>query len=140
MSEQLYIELEKTIPFYDVDSYQIVWHGNYPRYFEEARCALLAKIGCSYTDMEDWGFFFPIIDLSVKYVQPLTFNQRILITARLVEWRNKVIIRYTIIDATTGQSLTKASTAQVAISMPNKITQFESPIPLIEAIDKALDT
>ena len=33
--------------FHDLDPMQIVWHGNYMRYFETARTALLALIGAA---------------------------------------------------------------------------------------------
>ena len=38
-------EVEIEIPFHDVDSMKIVWHGNYAKYFEIARCALFESIG-----------------------------------------------------------------------------------------------
>ena len=135
MPTQLSVDIQKDIPFYDVDSYQIVWHGHYPKYFEEARCALLEKIGCTYTDMQEWGYFFPVIDISIRYVKPLTFKQTINIRASLKEWQNKLIINYQITDSATRENLTKGSTTQVAISMPEQITQFESPAPLIERIN-----
>jgi len=34
---------EMEIPFFDVDTYKIVWHGNYAKYFEIARCELLER-------------------------------------------------------------------------------------------------
>jgi acyl-CoA thioester hydrolase len=38
-------ETEFTVEFYDVDSMEIVWHGNYVKYLEKARCVLLDHIG-----------------------------------------------------------------------------------------------
>ena len=38
-------EVELTIPFHDVDMMGVAWHGNYFRYFEVAREALLNQIG-----------------------------------------------------------------------------------------------
>ena len=38
--------------FYDVDSMNVVWHGNYVKYFETARCALLEEIA---TATRRWG-------------------------------------------------------------------------------------
>lgn len=32
------------VPFFDLDPMHIVWHGNYVKYFEEARCQLLRTI------------------------------------------------------------------------------------------------
>ncbi len=36
--------IEFEIPFFDVDSMEVTWHGHYIKYFELARCALLKKI------------------------------------------------------------------------------------------------
>jgi len=138
MSNILSIDIEKEIPFYDVDSYRIVWHGNYPKYFEEARCALFSKLGCSYTDMEEWGYFFPIIELNTRYIKPVIFEQKVSINATLKEWRNKLSIDYIIRDIQTNEILTKGSTSQVSILMPDKVTQFESPAILINKIEALL--
>ncbi len=39
------------MPFFDVDSMNVVWHGHYVKYLEVARCALLDQIGHNYNDM-----------------------------------------------------------------------------------------
>lgn len=138
MPNQLSIDIEKEVPFYDVDSYHIVWHGHYPKYFEEARCALLEKIGCTYQDMEQWGYAFPVIDISIRYVKPLLFKQKVVVNATLKEWHTKLVIDYLITDLMTGERLTKGRTSQVAISVPERITQYESPAPLLEIINSML--
>jgi hypothetical protein len=44
-----------TTHFYDLDPMQVVWHGNYPRLLEQARCALLDKIAFNYPEMSATG-------------------------------------------------------------------------------------
>jgi len=129
---------EMEIPFFDVDTYKIVWHGNYAKYFEIARCELLEKIGYPYSTMEESGYFFPVIDMQTRYVKPLVFKQKVIIIAELKEWENKLIINYLIKDRDSGQIFTKAQTTQVAVLMPEQITQFQSPAPLIESVNKLL--
>ncbi len=51
------ISMDMDVAFSDVDSYRIVWHGAYPKYFEIARCKLLEKIDFTYNDMEAAGYF-----------------------------------------------------------------------------------
>ncbi|GHA14666.1 thioesterase [Arenicella chitinivorans] len=126
------------VPFYDVDAYRIVWHGNYPKYFEVARCQLLEAIGYPYEKMEQSGYFFPVIDLHTRYVKPIVFKQKIQVSAMLRDWENKLVIDYVIIDLDTGQRLTKGRTQQVAVLMPDNITQFQSPPELIQHIEAAL--
>lgn len=138
MPSKLSIDIEKEVPFYDIDTYRIVWHGHYAKYFEEARCALLEKINCTYEDMENWGYFFPVIDLNIRYVKPLIFKQKIRINAQIKEWQNKLLINYIITDVASNERLTKGSTTQVAITMPDHIMQYESPAPLINKINELL--
>lgn len=138
-ANKLSISLDMEVAFFDVDSYRIVWHGNYPKYFEIARCKLLEHIDFTYEDMETAGYFFPVIDLQVKYIQPLRFKQLFTITATLTEWENKLTIQYLIQDRDTGEKITKAKTSQVAIAMPEHVTQFTSPEILIDKVKVALE-
>lgn len=139
ISNKTQITLEMQVAFYDVDSYRVVWHGNYPKYFEIARCKLLEKIGFTYTDMENINHFFPVIDLQIKYIDSLIFDQRFNITAMLKEWQNKLVIDYKIYDADTQKAITKAHTTQVAVKMPERITQFEAPKALRDKMAQLLN-
>jgi acyl-CoA thioester hydrolase len=126
------------VPFFDVDSYRIVWHGNYPKYFEVARCQLLEEISYPYSKMEESGYFFPVIDLQARYVKPIVFRQNIRVTATLKEWEHKLVIDYLIHDVDTGDKLTKGRTQQVAVLMPDHVTQFQSPAELISNVEAKL--
>ncbi|MEM0912919.1 MAG: acyl-CoA thioesterase [Pseudomonadota bacterium] len=127
------------IPFFDVDAYRVVWHGNYPKYIEMARCNLLDKAGCPYSVMEEEGFFFPIVDIQLKYVKPLFFEQEVQLDAWFVEWRNRLKINYEIRDCSDNTVYSKAKTTQFAVAMPERITQFESPPFLVDKISAWLD-
>jgi len=126
------------VAFYDVDAYRVVWHGNYPKYFEIARCNLLENIGFPYQKMEETGYFFPVINLQTKYIKPIVFKQAIKVQATLKSWEHKLVIDYLISDQETGDKLTKGQTEQVAVMMPDQITQFQSPRELVEKIETRL--
>ena len=49
-------EVELTIPFHDVDMMGVAWHGNYFRYFEIAREALLNQFDYGYRQMKASGY------------------------------------------------------------------------------------
>lgn len=53
MAKHIYCRhsFEIEVPFFDVDSMHIVWHGNYVKYLETARCAFLSAIGYDYNEM-----------------------------------------------------------------------------------------
>lgn len=54
----------------------IVWHGSYPLYFEDAREAFGAKYGLGYGLIFESGFYAPLVDLSFQYKKPLAYGMR----------------------------------------------------------------
>ena len=138
MDDSLSATVDIEIPFYDVDGLRVVWHGHYAKYFEVTRCKLLEKINYTYDDMEASGFYFPVIDLQVRYIKPIKFRQNISVTATMIEWEHRLVVKYLIIDLQTGQRLTKAKTTQVAVAMPQHITQFICPPIFVERVERAL--
>jgi len=123
----LSIEMDMVIPFHDVDSMGITWHGNYLRYFEVARCKLLDKLDYNYRQMQASGFAWPVVDLQIKYVKSSSFDQLITVKASIVEWENRLKINYQIIDTHTGQRITKGYTIQAAVDMATQELCFITP-------------
>ncbi|MBK3759003.1 acyl-CoA thioesterase [Stutzerimonas frequens] len=134
----LQAEVEMLVPFFDVDSMDVVWHGHYVKYFEVARCALLERIGHNYQQMRDAGYAWPIIDVQVRYMRGARFNQRIVVRADLVEWENRLKINYLIRDAETGERMTRGSTVQVAVEIASREMLLASPRVFVDAVERAL--
>lgn len=131
-------EIAVVAQFYDLDPMKVVWHGNYARYLEQARCALLEKLGYSYPEMEQSGYVWPIVDLRVKYVRPVRYSQRIRVEARLVEYENRLKIAYVCRDDKTGEIVTKAHTIQLAVKIDTQELRLESPAILLDKVREAL--
>ena len=127
-------EIQINVPFYDVDVKGIVWHGNYLRYFEEARAVLLDKIGYGYFEMKDSGYAWPVVDARIKYIKPLHLQQNIKVLARLVEYDRQLKIDYEIFDLESGELTTKGYTTQVAVNMGNNELCFASPKILLDKL------
>ncbi|MFA5496224.1 MAG: acyl-CoA thioesterase [Porticoccaceae bacterium] len=122
------------IPFHDVDSAQVAWHGHYAKYFELARCALLDRIDYNYPQMSASGYFWPVIDMRIRYVGAARFGQQIRVAATLTEWENRLRIDYLITDATTGKRLTKGHTFQVAVHIGSGEMLLASPPVLLQKL------
>ena len=130
-------ETTKACPqFYDLDPMNIVWHGNYPRFFELARTALLVRIGYGYDAMIASGYAWPVIDMQLRYVKPATFGQQIRVLATLVEWEYRLKIEYLISDAASGERLTKGHTSQVAVQLETREMCLRSPAVLFERLGR----
>ena len=131
-------EVTVKVQFYDLDPMQIVWHGNYARFLEQARCALLDKMNFNYAEMSRTGYIWPIVDMRIKYVRPLRFGQQVRIVATVIEYENRLKIGYRFIDAATGETVTKAHTIQVAVDVATNELCLESPAALRERAQRLL--
>lgn len=127
-------EVEIEIPFHDVDSMLITWHGHYVKYLEIARCAMLNEIDYGYAAMAESGYAWPVIDMHLRYPGATRFEQKILVKATVLEWENRLTIDYQIRDKETGKRLTKARTSQVAVHIESGEMQFRSPEVLFEKL------
>lgn len=105
------------VPFYDVDAANVVWHGHYAKYFEVARCHLLDTINYNYAEMKESGYAWPVIDMRIRYSRPAKFCQKLCITATITEIDPRLMIKFLVTDAQTGERLTRGYTSQVAIDM-----------------------
>jgi len=134
----LQAEVEILVPFFDVDMMEIVWHGHYVKYFEQACCALLDKLDHGYPQMRDSGYAWPVIDLQLRYIRGATFGQRISVCADLVEWENRLKIHYLISDTASGERMTRGSSVQVAVEIASREMQLASPKVFIDAVQRVI--
>ena len=123
----IFAETEISVEFYDLDPMGIVWHGNYLNYFEIGRRKLLEKIDYSYAMMKESGFTFPVVDISVKYLNSLVFGDRARIKAILMEYENCLQIKYEIRNAKTGVLTTKGISTQMAYNVKAGEASFICP-------------
>ncbi len=129
---------EFRVEFYDVDSMQVAWHGNYVKYMEVGRCELLKKINYQYMDMEKSGFVWPVVDMHIRYLRPMTLLQRIRCEIKLVEYEFSLKLAYVFYDAETGTVLTKAETMQMAVNMATRESCFVCPPVFVERVREVL--
>ena len=135
----IFAEAEINIEFYDLDPMRIVWHGNYFNYFELGRRCLLQKIKYDYYEMEESGFAFPIIEVSAKYLDSLRFKDKAIIKAVLMEYENRLRIKYEIRNAKTGVITTKGVSTQMAIDMRTNESCFVCPQILIDKVNALIN-
>jgi acyl-CoA thioester hydrolase len=129
-----FAQTETRVQFYDLDPMEVVWHGHYINYLEIVRCVLLETIDYNYAQMKASGYFWPVVDLHVRYAAPATYDQRLKLRADIVEWENRLKISYLIADAVSGRRLARATTTQVAVEIANHEMCFVSPPVLFEKL------
>ena len=116
MSEKILLQAEKEfdIRFSEVDSMQIVWHGSYALYFEDAREEFGRTFHLEYMRMYEFGFYAPLVEFKVNYKQPLKYQDKakIVITFRNTE-SAKLIFDYEIYNTKTNVLCATGHTVQV---------------------------
>ncbi|MDR0599436.1 MAG: acyl-CoA thioesterase [Treponema sp.] len=130
---------EFTVEFYEVDSMEVVWHGNYVNYLERARRALLDHIGYGYGEMKESGYAFPVTGLSLKFIRPLRFGDRVRARAVLEEYENRIRIKYELFNAVTGELTTRGTSTQMAIDMVKGESRFTCPRVFIDRVERLLE-
>jgi acyl-CoA thioester hydrolase len=121
-------EITRRVPFYDLDPIQVVWHGNYFNYFEDARVALFARNGIDLFDVyKKTSIIFPIIKTSTKHISPLRYNDEFICKATMIDARFKLVVDFELRLAAGGMVCTRGRTEQVAVRAPEMEILFSIP-------------
>lgn len=121
-------ELDFEIRFSEVDSMNVVWHGSYPLYFEDAREAFGKKYDFGYLKIFSNGYYAPLVDLEFHYRKPIVYGMhpRIKITYHPTD-SAKIVFDYKISDTTDGALLAFGRSTQVFMDKEYKLVLFNPP-------------
>jgi acyl-CoA thioester hydrolase len=132
-------EVPVTVPFQDADPTGFTWHGNYFRYFDSARVALLGKLDLGYFQMGAAGQIWPIIDTRVRYVKSAPFNARLKVSAQLVEWEFRLRIYYQIHNEA-NVLINEAFTVQVPVEAQTETMIVGIPAAIQARVQQLIQT
>ena len=76
---------EIRILYSDTDSYGVVWHGAYTKWFEAARVGLVEELGLPLEELEANGTVFPVVEMNIRYKSSARMNERIIIKTNVAE-------------------------------------------------------
>lgn len=131
-------EFKRRVPFHDLDPLQIVWHGNYLKYFDIARFGLFKQAGLDlYQYSLTRQLIFPVTRSSAKHIVPLRYDDEFVCRATVTEAVYKIAMSFEIRLAGNGQICTRGKSEQVAVKMPEMEMQFEVPGDVTAALGYA---
>ena len=115
------------VRFSEIDSMQVVWHGEYVRYFEDGREAFGRQYGLDYMSIYREGYMVPIVDLTCQFKQSLSFGEEAIIETRYIACdAAKIHFEYVIYRATDQSVVATGSTIQVFLNL-NKELELVNP-------------
>lgn len=127
-------EVRLKVPFHDVDPMQVVWHGNYFKYFEIARDGLLNQMGVDLQSFfSDTQYVFPVIKTSAKHIFPLRHRDEFICKATLIGTKFKIIMTFEIRLVKDNKLCAKGKSEQAAVKYPEMEIMFNIPEKIQQA-------
>ena len=126
-------EYSLRVSFEDLDPMNIVWHGNYMKYMEQARCDMLAKLNYTYMDMKKENVGYPVAKMKVKYIKPSTLNDVLTVVTSVEMIEPSLNLKYEIYK--NNEKIFEATTMQIGINMVTGESVYTAPEGLKRAIE-----
>ena len=123
------LEIDMKVAFHDLDPLQIVWHGNYLKYFDVARFALFASVGIDlYQYMLTKKYVFPVTRSAVKHIMPLRAFDEFVCRATVTEAQYKIAMKFEIRKKDAERTICARGTSeQLAVRFPEMEMEFAIP-------------
>jgi len=122
---KLTTEIPFEIRFSEIDVMNVVWHGSYPLYFEDAREAFGAKYGLSYQQYINEGYFAPLVELNIQYKRPLMYGMHPMVRITYCPTpAAKVVFDYEIYNPEDGSVYATAHSVQVFMNKEYQLVWY----------------
>lgn len=135
---------EKNIPFRDIDSLGVLWHGNYVAYMEEAREAFLTKFELHQIQMGVGEYILPVTHVDIRYKGAFVYGDTAIITVEYLPCkRARVDLSYKfyrksdnflMTEAVTSHHFFNPTTKQVAVNRPDFYKEWQEKWRVFEDI------
>ncbi|MFC2102622.1 acyl-CoA thioesterase [Bacteroidota bacterium] len=95
--KELIDRTEVKVRFGEVDSMRIVWHGNYLKYFEDARESFGESYSLGYLDVYKHNVMIPIVSVQCDFKRPLAYGDIAVVESKYINTEAaKIVFEYAI--------------------------------------------
>jgi acyl-CoA thioester hydrolase len=113
----------------DTDQMGVVYYGNYLRWFEMGRTELLRQVGLPYSSVEEAGLFFPVTEVSCRYLKPARFDDEITVETTLTALgRATLDFSYKITRKNDGEVLAGGWTRHACVDRKGKLAKISQAL------------
>jgi len=128
-------ETHMKVAFHDLDPLQMVWHGNYLKFFDITRFGLFAACGIDlYKYLVEKQMSFPVTRTSLKYISPLRGFDEFICRATVTEAYHKIVMAFEIRKTDSGILCVSGDSEQLAVSYPGMEMEFLIPEDIRQAL------
>ena len=116
------------VRFSETDAMGVVWHGNYLKFFEDAREQFGRDYGIEYLDVHAQGYFIPIVKSEISHKTSIFYGEEALVNVILEKHDSaKIVFRYEVINDTTKQIAAIGMTMQVFMFVSDRTLELIKP-------------
>lgn len=124
----------------DTDSYGVVWHGAYTKWFEAARVGLVEELGFDLETLENNHILFPVVEMNIRYKSSAKMNERIVIKTKVKEVRPmSITFEHNVYKKDTDTLRVNAQTTIVVINSETGKMYRKMPDDLYEKVMKEIN-
>jgi acyl-CoA thioester hydrolase len=112
----------------------VVYHGNYPQFFELGRTEWLRALGITYKDMEISGIILPVISVYCSFKKSALYDDVLTVKTIL---KKKPFVKIEFEYEITNQNNELTTTGRTILAFMNKETgkPIACPISLLQKLD-----
>ena len=124
----LELNVDLVVRFSETDAMGVVWHGNYLKFFEDAREEFGNSFGLEYLTMHANGFFTPIVKSNINHKASVYYGQKMNVKIVLqYTIAAKIVFTYEIVNLNTNEIAATGSTTQVFLSVEDRVLELNKP-------------
>ena len=131
------VEIE--VPFHDVDSLGIAWHGHYYKYLELARTVLLRVCRLDARDLRRLGFGMVMIESRCRHVAPLRYGDIARVSAWFRDVRHRICVDYEIVCVADDVRAARAETVLATVTREGALL-LETPEVILRRLETETTT
>jgi acyl-CoA thioester hydrolase len=130
-----YHETPVQVRFYEVDSYEVVWHGHYIGWFEAGRNELTERFQMGPLQLKDRKLLAPVVEVSCQYKLPATFGDSLIVQTTMERTEvAKLIFHYRILHRESGKVLATGASTHVLTDLKGNLL-YRVPQEILEKIE-----
>jgi acyl-CoA thioester hydrolase len=127
------------VRYADTDQMKMVYYAKFFEYFEQGRSDLLREMGMPYPEIEEMGYYLPVVEAHAKYLRSAHYDDLLRVRTIVREKpQARIRLEYELFNDGTGELLAEGYTIH---SFMNAKTGRPSRAPdrFLETLEKVLN-
>jgi acyl-CoA thioester hydrolase len=79
----IFSETDIRVRYADTDQMKFAYYGKFFEYFEQGRSDLLRAVGMPYPELEQMGYFLPVVEAHARYMKSARYDDLLIVKTML---------------------------------------------------------